>query len=159
MSPSFAIPVGLNPTAIGVEARWWLDVARRAEDAGLETVWAWDHFISRGELNDPLLSCWPMLTAAAVSTERIHVGSFVANNVNLHPAVLANIVGTLAALAPGRVELGIGIGGHPAEHAAYGLDFPPAPERAARLEEAISRAAGALRRRPGRLRRSFLPAH
>ncbi len=135
---SFAIPVGLNPTAIGVEPAWWLDAARQAEASGCSTVWIWDHFISRGELSDPLLSCWPMLTAAAVSTEHIHVGSFVANNVNLHPAVLANIVGTLAALAPGRVELGIGIGGHPVEHAAYGIDFPPASERAQRLEEAIA---------------------
>ena len=48
MPPPFAIPVGLNPTAIGVEAVWWLEAARRAEDAGFETVWMWDHFISRG---------------------------------------------------------------------------------------------------------------
>ena len=138
MPTPLAIPVGLNPTAIGVEPAWWLEAARRAEDAGCATVWIWDHLISRGELSDPLLSCWPMLSAAAVSTERIRVGSFVANNVNLHPAVLANIVGTLAALAPGRVELGIGIGGHPEEHEAYGIDFPPARERAERLEEAIA---------------------
>jgi G6PDH family F420-dependent oxidoreductase len=138
MPDALAIPVGLNPTAIGVDAAWWLEAARRAEEAGFETVWIWDHFISRGRLDDPLLACWPMLTAAAVSTERIKVGSFVANNVNLHPAVLANTVGTLAALAPGRVELGIGIGGHPAEHEAYGMDFPPASERAERLEEAIA---------------------
>jgi alkanesulfonate monooxygenase SsuD/methylene tetrahydromethanopterin reductase-like flavin-dependent oxidoreductase (luciferase family) len=138
MAAPFAIPVGLNPTAIGVEARWWLEAAHRAEEAGFETVWIWDHFISRGDLTDPLLECWTMLAAAAATTERIGVGSFVANNVNRHPAVLANIVGTLAALAPGRVELGIGIGGHPAEHEAYGMDFPPARERAARLEEAIA---------------------
>jgi G6PDH family F420-dependent oxidoreductase len=138
MSTPFVLPVGLNPTAIGVEPAWWLEAARQAEEAGCSTVWIWDHFISRGEPSDPLLSCWPMLSAAAVATERIGLGSFVANNVNLHPAVLANIVGTLATLAPGRVELGIGIGGHPAEHAAYGIDFPPAPERARRLEEAIA---------------------
>lgn len=138
MPDSLAIPVGLNPTAIGVDAAWWLDAARRAEEAGFESVWIWDHFISRGRPDDPLLACWPMLTAAAVRTERIKVGSFVANNVNLHPAVLANTVGTLAALAPGRVELGIGIGGHPAEHEAYGMDFPPASERAERLEESIA---------------------
>ena len=138
MPPPYAIPVGLNPSAIGVDAGWWLDVARQAEDAGLATVWIWDHFISRGDLDDPLLECWTMLTAAAVTTERIGVGTFVANNINLHPAVLANIVGTLAALAPGRVELGIGIGGHPAEHEAYGMAFPPARERAERLEEAIA---------------------
>lgn len=138
MSAALALPVGINLSAIGVEPSWWIDAARRAQAAGFTTVWIWDHFISRGELTDPLLACWPMLTAVAISTERIKVGSFVANNVNLHPAVLANTVGTLSALAPGRVELGIGIGGHPAEHAAYGMDFPPARERAARLEESIA---------------------
>ena len=132
------LPVGINPTVIGVEAGWWIAAAQRAEAAGFATVWAWDHFVSRGDLTDPLLECWTMLTAAATATERIHVGSFVANVMNRHPAVLARIVATLAELAPGRVELGIGIGGHPAEHRAYGLDFPPARERAARLEEAVA---------------------
>jgi len=138
MAARFAIPVGLNPTAIGVSGGWWIEAARRAEEAGFATAWIWDHFISRGELDDPLLECWTTLTAAAVSTERISVGSFVTNNVNRHPALLANIVATLADLAPGRVELGIGIGGHPVEHEAYGMDFPPARERAERLEEAIA---------------------
>ena len=138
MAVPFAIPVGFNPTAIGVSGAWWIEAARRAEAAGFATAWIWDHFISRGELDDSLLECWTTLTAAAVSTERIGVGSFVANNVNRHPALLANIVATLADLAPGRVELGIGIGGHPLEHAAYGIDFPPARERAERLEEAIT---------------------
>jgi alkanesulfonate monooxygenase SsuD/methylene tetrahydromethanopterin reductase-like flavin-dependent oxidoreductase (luciferase family) len=132
------IPVGLNPTAIGVEASWWLEAARRAEAAGVGTVWMWDHFVSRGRPTDPLLECWTMLTAAAVVTERLTVGSFVSDNANRHPALLANIVGTLCDLAPGRVELGIGIGGHPAEHEAYGMDFPPPLERAERLVEALA---------------------
>jgi G6PDH family F420-dependent oxidoreductase len=138
MSLDTAIPVGLNPSAVGVSTAWWIESVRRAEAAGFGTVWIWDHFISRGDLDDPLFECWTMLTAAAVSTERIHLGSFVVNNLNRHPALLANIVGTLAALAPGRVELGIGIGGHPVEHEAYGMGFPPASERAQRLEEAVA---------------------
>ena len=43
---------------------------------------------------------------------------------NRYPQVLARQVATLADLAPGRVELGIGIGGHPAEHLAYGIPLP-----------------------------------
>jgi alkanesulfonate monooxygenase SsuD/methylene tetrahydromethanopterin reductase-like flavin-dependent oxidoreductase (luciferase family) len=138
MAASFAIPVGLNPTAIGVTGAWWIETARRAEDAGFATVWMWDHFISRGHLDDPLLECFTTLTATAVSTRHIGVGSFVANNLNRHPAVLANIVGTLADLAPGRVELGIGIGGHRVEHENYGLAFPPARQRREMLEEAVA---------------------
>lgn len=138
MATAPVIPVGVNLTTIGVEARWWLDAARRLEAAGYDAVWAWDHFVSRGRLDDPMLECWTTLAATAAVTRGIRVGSFVTNVMNRHPAVLARMVATVADLAPGRVELGIGIGGHPAEHIAYGIDFPPPPERAARLEEAVA---------------------
>ena len=66
------------------------------------------------------------------------MGSFVTNVMNRHPAVLARMVATLAELSRrAGVELGIGVGGHPAEHEAYGIDFPPRPERAEHLVEAI----------------------
>ena len=45
---------------------------------------------------------------------------------------------TLQIASGGRLVLGIGIGGAPKEHAAYGIDFPPVPERVARLEEAVA---------------------
>jgi alkanesulfonate monooxygenase SsuD/methylene tetrahydromethanopterin reductase-like flavin-dependent oxidoreductase (luciferase family) len=138
MPTPWAIPVGVNPTVCGVTGAWWLEAARRSEEAGFATVWAWDHFISRGNLDDPWLECFTTLTAAAVSTERIGLGTFVVNNVNRHPAVLANIVATLADFAPGRVELGIGIGGHPLEHESYGMAYGPARERAEMLEEALA---------------------
>lgn len=131
------IPVGVNLTTIGVSGAWFIESARRLEAAGLGSVWAWDHFVSRGRLTDPLLECWTLLTATAVSTGSIRVGSFVTNVMNRHPQVLARQVATLADLAPGRVELGIGIGGHPAEHHAYGIDWPDPADRAARLEEAV----------------------
>jgi alkanesulfonate monooxygenase SsuD/methylene tetrahydromethanopterin reductase-like flavin-dependent oxidoreductase (luciferase family) len=56
---------------------------------------------------------------------------------NRPPAVLARMVGTLQVATVGRVVLGIGIGGHAAEHEAYGIPFPGIPERVARLEEAV----------------------
>lgn len=138
MPAPYAIPVGVNPTVCGVSGEWWVEAARRAEAAGFDTTWAWDHFISRGDLDDSWLECFTTLTAAAVSTERIGLGTFVVNNVNRHPALLANIVATLAEFAPGRVELGIGIGGHPVEHENYGMHYGPARERAEMLEEAIA---------------------
>jgi alkanesulfonate monooxygenase SsuD/methylene tetrahydromethanopterin reductase-like flavin-dependent oxidoreductase (luciferase family) len=48
------------------------------------------------------------------------------------------MVGTLQVATGGRAVLGIGIGGHAAEHEAYGIDFPSVPERVARLEEALA---------------------
>jgi alkanesulfonate monooxygenase SsuD/methylene tetrahydromethanopterin reductase-like flavin-dependent oxidoreductase (luciferase family) len=66
------------------------------------------------------------------------VGSFVLNVMNRHPAVVARMASTLQIASDGRLTLGIGIGGHPREHAAYGIDFPEPPERVARLEEAVA---------------------
>jgi alkanesulfonate monooxygenase SsuD/methylene tetrahydromethanopterin reductase-like flavin-dependent oxidoreductase (luciferase family) len=130
--------VGVNLTTIGVRAGWWVQTARRLEAAGYATAWAWDHFVSRGRPTDPLLEGWTLLPAAAAGTGSLRVGSFVTNVMNRHPAVLARQVATLCDLAPGRVELGIGIGGHPAEHRAYGIDWPEVAERVARLEEAVT---------------------
>lgn len=64
--------------------------------------------------------------------------TFVANVMNRHPAVLARMAATLQEATGGRLTLGIGIGGHPAEHEAYGIQFPDAPERVARLEDAVA---------------------
>ena len=94
--------------------------------------------MGRGAATTPVLECWTMLALAAGRTERITVGSFVTNVMNRHPAVLARMVGTLQVATGGRAVLGIGIGGHPAEHEAYGIDFPSVPERVARLDEALA---------------------
>jgi alkanesulfonate monooxygenase SsuD/methylene tetrahydromethanopterin reductase-like flavin-dependent oxidoreductase (luciferase family) len=130
--------IGINPTSIGVTAVWWLDAARDAEAAGFSGVWIWDHFMSRGRKTDPVLECWSMLAAASLATSRIRLGSFVTNVMNRHPAVLARIVATVSELSRGRVDLGIGAGGHPAEHAAYGIEFPEPEVRGRRLEDAIA---------------------
>ena len=85
-----------------------------------------------------MLEVWTTLTAAAMVTQRVTVGTFVTNVMNRHPAVLARMAATLQEASGGRVALGIGIGGHPAEHEAYGIEFPPALERARHLEEAVA---------------------
>jgi alkanesulfonate monooxygenase SsuD/methylene tetrahydromethanopterin reductase-like flavin-dependent oxidoreductase (luciferase family) len=86
----------------------------------------------------PVVECWTILAMAAAATERLTVGSFVLNVMNRHPAVVARMAGTLQIASGGRFILGIGIGGAPREHAAYGIPFPDVPERVARLEEAVA---------------------
>ena len=124
-------------STLGVDAATWLERARRLEAAGYVSIWAWDHFLSRGDRTTPVLEAWTMLSAAAATTERVTIGPFIANVMNRHPAVLARMSGTLQAVSGGRHVLGLGIGGHPAEHEAYGMDFPEPAVRAARLREAI----------------------
>lgn len=132
------IPIGLNLTSIGVSSNWWLDSARRAEEAGFSAVWCWDHFISRGRKSDPVLECWTTLSAAAAVTSRIRVGSFVTGVVNRHPAILARMLATIWDQSGGRVELGLGVGGFEAEKRAYGVQFPGPAVRVRMLEEAVA---------------------
>jgi alkanesulfonate monooxygenase SsuD/methylene tetrahydromethanopterin reductase-like flavin-dependent oxidoreductase (luciferase family) len=133
-----APPIGVVLGSVGVDVNWWLESARRLETAGYRGVWSWDHFVSRGVRTDPVLEAWTTLTAAAMRTTRITVGTWVANVMNRHPAVLARMAATLQEASGGRFVLGIGIGGHPAEHVAYGIPFPEPRERAEHLREAIA---------------------
>jgi alkanesulfonate monooxygenase SsuD/methylene tetrahydromethanopterin reductase-like flavin-dependent oxidoreductase (luciferase family) len=132
------LPIGVCIRSIRAEPRWWLNSARRLEEAGYSGVWVWDHFMGRGDKTVPVVEAWTILSATAGATSRITVGSFVLNVMNRHPAVLARMASTLQIVSGGRLILGIGIGGHPAEHEALGIPFPEAPERVARVEEAVA---------------------
>jgi alkanesulfonate monooxygenase SsuD/methylene tetrahydromethanopterin reductase-like flavin-dependent oxidoreductase (luciferase family) len=132
------LPIGVTLRTIRGEPGWWLESARRLDAAGYQGVWAWDHFIGQGDRTVPVVENWTILSMAAAQTERITVGPFVLNVTNRHPAVLARMASTLQIASGGRLILGMGIGGAPKEHAAYGIDFPEAKERVARLEEAIA---------------------
>ena len=136
--PEGGLPIGVTIRTIRAEPGWWLESARRLDAAGYSGIWAWDHFIGQGDRTVPVVEGWTILAMAAAATSRATVGPFVANVMNRHPAVLARMASTLQIASGGRLILGIGIGGAPREHAAYGIDFPAAPERAARLEEAIA---------------------
>lgn len=132
------IPIGLNPTTIGVSSAWWRDTAIAAEQAGFKGVWSWDHFVSRGRKTDPVLECWTTLTAAAAATTSLRVGSFINNVMNRHPAVLARMLATLSDQSGGRVELGIGVGGSGPELGMYGIDLPEPGVRVRILDEAVA---------------------
>jgi alkanesulfonate monooxygenase SsuD/methylene tetrahydromethanopterin reductase-like flavin-dependent oxidoreductase (luciferase family) len=132
------LPIGVTLRSIRAEPGWWLESARRLDEAGYAGVWSWDHFMGQGDKTVPVVESWTILAMAAAATRRITVGPFVANVMNRHPAVLARMASTLQIASGGRLMLGMGIGGAPREHAAYGIDFPPPPERVARLEEAVA---------------------
>jgi alkanesulfonate monooxygenase SsuD/methylene tetrahydromethanopterin reductase-like flavin-dependent oxidoreductase (luciferase family) len=114
-----------------------LDIAQqaaRAETLGFDSVWVMDHvFIQRkaGRVvaHDPLIC----LTAAAMATERVTLGSLVLSHAFRHPAQLAREASALADVTGGRFVLGLGAGWHEPEFAALGL---PYDHRVGRLEEA-----------------------
>jgi alkanesulfonate monooxygenase SsuD/methylene tetrahydromethanopterin reductase-like flavin-dependent oxidoreductase (luciferase family) len=132
------LPIGVCLRTIRAEPGWWLESARRLDAAGYAGLWSWDHFMGRGDARVPVVEGWTILSMTAAATRRATVGTFVLNVMNRHPAVVARMASTLQVASGGRLILGIGIGGAPREHTAYGIDFPGAPERVARLEEAVA---------------------
>jgi alkanesulfonate monooxygenase SsuD/methylene tetrahydromethanopterin reductase-like flavin-dependent oxidoreductase (luciferase family) len=132
------LPIGVALGSIGATASWWLESARRLDAAGYRGLWCWDHFVGRGDKTVPVVEQWTILAATAGATSHIGLGTFITNVMNRHPAVVARMAQTLQDASGGRFTLGIGIGGAPAEHRAYGIDFPDVAERAERLEEAVN---------------------
>ena len=132
------LPIGVALGSVGATTEWWLASARRLEAAGYRAVWSWDHFTGQGDRTVPVLEQWTMLSATAGATSRIGLGTFVTNLMNRHPAVVARMASTLQGVSGGRFTLGIGIGGAPREHRAYGIDFPDVDERVERLGEAVA---------------------
>lgn len=132
------LPLGVSIRSIRATPEWWLESARRLDEAGFAGVWCWDHFVGKGDRTVPVVEAWTILAMAAARMRQATVGTFVMNVMNRHPAVVARMASTLHIATGGRLVLGIGIGGAPKEHEAYGIDFPPAPERVERLEEAVA---------------------
>jgi alkanesulfonate monooxygenase SsuD/methylene tetrahydromethanopterin reductase-like flavin-dependent oxidoreductase (luciferase family) len=114
-----------------------LGIARRAEAAGYDDVWASDHLLGIPDPETPVLEAWTTLSALAGATERIGLGTLVLASTFRPPRVLAKSVQTLVEIAGPRCVLGLGAGWHEEEHRAFGLDFPPLAARRARLEETV----------------------
>jgi F420-dependent oxidoreductase-like protein len=126
-------------------------VANEVEQSGYHGIWVADHFMVDTETEEPsdegLHECLTLLAGLAVAVPRVRLGSLVAGITYRHPAVLANIASTIDHLSGGRLVLGIGTGWQLNEHAAYGIELGPVPERIDRFEEAVQVIRGLLSQR------------
>jgi coenzyme F420-dependent glucose-6-phosphate dehydrogenase len=78
------------------------------------------------------------MAAVLARTEKIVLGTSVLTpTFRLHPTVVAHAFGTLGAMFPGRVILGVGTGESLNEVPATGIVWPELKERSARLREAV----------------------
>lgn len=134
-----------------------LRIAQHAEALGFEAFFRSDHFLSMGAseglpdsdgLPGPTDS-WITLAAIAVQTERIRLGTLMTSATFRLPGLLAVTVAQIDQMSGGRVELGLGAGWFEAEHAAYGVPFPPVQERFDHLDEQLAVVTGLWETRTG----------
>lgn len=116
-----------------------LQFAIEAEQAGFESVFISDHFQpwKHTDGHAPFAPAW--IAAALARTERLVIGTSVLTpTFRLHPSVVAHAFGTLGAMFPERVILGVGTGESLNEVPATGMVWPELKERSARLREAVT---------------------
>lgn len=113
-----------------------LDVARAAEQHGLDSVWVPDHLV----FHRPIVEALTTLSMMAGATSRVKLGTAILNPA-LRPLIwTAKQLSTLETLAPGRLLLGVGMGGeYEPEWTAAGVDRK---QRARRLDEALDLLPG-----------------
>jgi probable F420-dependent oxidoreductase len=118
MAKDFRCGVGLQAARRQQSVQDW---ARRAEDMGYDVVHMADHLYTTAP--------FPMMTAMAMATEKLHVGTFVLNAGFYRPALLARDVTSLRDLSGGRFELGLGAGYVKEEFEQAELPYPTAGQR------------------------------
>jgi probable F420-dependent oxidoreductase len=123
MALSFGVTAAVFST--DETAKAWADAARRFEAAGYDTFWAPDHV----GMVDPFTA----LVAAATSTSRLRVGTYVVNVEFWNPLLLARTAATTHLVTGGRLVLGLGAGHNEEEFVQAGLRYPPPRERVDRL--------------------------
>ncbi|SER06760.1 LLM class flavin-dependent oxidoreductase [Actinokineospora terrae] len=121
------------------DARKVARLAVAAEEAGWDGLFVWDHVVhdKTARQGVPFGDPWMLLTAAALATSRIRIGTLVTPVARRRPEQLARQVATLDALSGGRVVFGTGLGGPVADE--YGSFGGPTDPRvlAERLDEGL----------------------
>lgn len=85
------------------------DLAARAEGAGWDGFFLWDH-LQYGDRVDAIADVWTCCAAVAMQTERLLFGPMVTPLPRRRPQVLARQAASLAVLSAGRFVLGLGLG-------------------------------------------------
>ncbi|GAB3830341.1 TIGR03885 family FMN-dependent LLM class oxidoreductase [Dactylosporangium cerinum] len=112
-----------------------LAAVRRAEAAGFTAAMCSDHFSPWSERQGQSAFAWSWLGAALQAT-RLPFGIVNAPGQRYHPAIIAQAIGTLAAMYPGRFWAALGTGEASNEH-IIGGGWPRKELRNARLRECV----------------------
>jgi phthiodiolone/phenolphthiodiolone dimycocerosates ketoreductase len=109
-----------------------IEAIKRAEIAGFDYAWVGDHFSSWFP-ERPCAETWSVLSAAAVITKKIKLGSGVTDPFRRSPSLLSQLSSTLDQISGGRGILGIGAG-EPMNLIPFGIEWK---KPVSRVKEAI----------------------
>jgi F420-dependent oxidoreductase-like protein len=155
MAMTFGIHIGHMGGPLDEMRKLW----RFADEAGFDWFSVSDHFQESPPQGGDL-DCFEAistLTAAAVETKRLRLGSLVYCAVYRNPGLLAKSLTTIDHLSGGRVDCGLGAGWHEIEAKAYGYAF----DRIGVREDMLEEYAQILRMLfdPGQRRSNFTGTH
>ncbi|GAA0508904.1 luciferase [Saccharopolyspora subtropica] len=121
------------------EHRWWAaePLWRMAEEYGFAHAWTYDHLGWRSLVDKPWFDAVPTLTAAAMATSTIRLGTLVASANFRHPVHFARELTALDDIADGRITLGVGAGGGGFDSVVLGQPALSARERVDRFTEFV----------------------
>ena len=115
-----------------------LDFCCLAEQVGFDSVFLSDHFQPWRHTGGHAPFSFALMGAIGARTSRVLIGtSVVTPTFRYHPSVVAQAIGTLGAMCPDRIILGVGTGESLNEVPAIGIDWPGFKERFGRLKESI----------------------
>ncbi|MFC5950420.1 TIGR03621 family F420-dependent LLM class oxidoreductase [Pseudonocardia lutea] len=109
----------------------WAERARLIEASGFTTLLMPDHFVG------PRFAPIAGLTAAAMATTTLRIGTLVFSNDYRHPVVLGKELATLDVVSDGRLDVGLGTGWMREDYDRAGLPFDPPKVRFDRFVEAV----------------------
>ena len=118
----------------------FVEGVRRAEDAGLDSIWVFDHLWPlSGSKERPILEGWTALAWAAEASNDIHVGTLVTRSSLRNPRLLAHMARTVADIAGDRLIVGIGSGDAKsrAENEAFGIPYWEGDRRIRQFEDTV----------------------
>ncbi|WP_445169763.1 LLM class flavin-dependent oxidoreductase [Mycolicibacterium sp. Dal123E01] len=113
------------------------DRCERAEAMGFRSVWIDDHAVNPSTPQGNWADSFTMLAALATCTRRVLLGPLVANTILRHPVLLARQAAGIDEISDGRLQLGLGAGYAPTDHAIVGQRPWGTAERIERFGEAV----------------------
>ena len=126
---------GFHASHEQVHPRELLAAVQRAEEAGFDAAMSSDHFSPWSERQGHSGFAWAWLGAALQATE-LPFGVVTAPGQRYHPAVIAQAIGTLTSMYPGRFWAALGTGEASNEHIT-GTGWPRKQIRNDRLRECV----------------------